>query len=618
MDPASAPRSVARHLLAGADFDTLARGEGSRRITGHFLTTEESRRRLLVIALLRRMAQQPAALGPLCPVHEVADVLVAAEEAAPDAFRRLLLDPGVGSGLAYALRRLRGGASSAVPLWVDLGVVHALALVAAARAGVDWSARLPVRDGTIMIHTMGMARFPGTAEPTVEARAESGRIRFSDGRHELLAPADPSDVDPVGDGPGWWALRTVQVGDDLRLRVRIDDLDWLRDLADPVPPARLDEAAFERWRRLIDDAWQLLCRDYRAEAEAMVDGVTQIVPLKHLPGHETRSASNGEAFGSVMLDEPPDAVTTAVSLIHEYKHIQLGALLHMIPLTGPDDGSLYYAPWRDDPRPLPGLVQGIYAFFGIAAFWRIRRDKVAGKDRDLAAFEYAFARRQTQESVQIALTAPGLTPEGRKLFQALSDRVEEWAREPVDDRRIDRLAHLTAIIHRVGWRLRHCRPDGEDVAALAKRLLHREGPGVTGVLPAAIHPHPDLLWRQRIPAVARRQAAAGGDVTAARDTLARAENALVAHDARAALDAFVGALDELEAGRPGVPDDEARAWAGIAASLATEGDTPAAAVLTRRPDLVRAIYAEAAAHRAAIGTPVEIAAWLAPVLTDER
>jgi hypothetical protein len=47
-----------------------------------------------------------------------------------------------------------------------------------------------------------------------------------------------------------------------------------------------------------------------------------------------------------------------------------------------------------------------------------------------------------------------------------------------------------------------------------------------------------------------------------------------------------------------------------------EGDTAAAAALTRRPDLVRAVYAELAAHRSAIPTPVEVAGWLAPVLTD--
>src|SRR5689334_8208872 len=120
------PVNVARHYLAASSFATLSLGEGSREITEGFLVTELSRRKLLLVTLIEQMAARADVLGPLCAVEEAADVLEAAEVAAPDAFRQLLLDPGVGSGLAYALRRLRGGATSDVPLWIDLGVVHAL------------------------------------------------------------------------------------------------------------------------------------------------------------------------------------------------------------------------------------------------------------------------------------------------------------------------------------------------------------------------------------------------------------------------------------------------------------------------------------------------------------
>ena len=47
-------------------------------------------------------------------------------------------------------------------------------------------------------------------------------------------------------------------------------------------------------------------------------------------------------------------------------------------------------------------------------------------------------------------------------------------------------------------------------------------------------------------------------------------------------------------------------------SLAAAGDTAAASALSRRPDLVRAVYAES---RTAAG-PADVAAWLAPVLTS--
>ena len=73
---------------------------------------------------------------------------------------------------------------------------------------------------------------------------------------------------------------------------------------------------------------------------------------------------------------------------------------------------LLYAPWRDDPRPLGGLTQGAYAFFGIAAFWRSHRTKLSGSMAQLAMFEYVYAREQTREALGILGSAEILTPDG--------------------------------------------------------------------------------------------------------------------------------------------------------------------------------------------------------------
>jgi HEXXH motif-containing protein len=606
---------VTRHRLPATSFAVLARGEGSADITRDFWKTEESRRLLLVSTLLNEIAGRAGVLGPLAPVGEALAVLTEAQRVVPHAVRDVLMNPGVGSGCAYALRRLRGGASSSAPLFVDLGVVHAIALVAAARSGLTWSTRLPLRDGDLMLHTYGLARFPGAGDGAmVEAAAEGGDIRLHHDGHELLVTAEASvAVDDPG-GPRWWPLRRIETGGDLRLSVWLDDLDPLRDLGDPVPPVRLDDGAFDRWRRLIEEAWALLCHDYPAEADAMADGITAIVPLKHLPGWETRSASNGEAFGGVMVSEPPDPVIMAVSLVHEYQHIKLGALLHLIPLTQPDDGSLYYAPWRDDPRPLSGLVQGIYAFFGIARFWQTRMRKTAGAERDIAAFEYTYTLQQTVESVHIGLAAQGLTPAGRQLLKGLREQVEEWLAKPPEavEPRIERLAQLTADSHRLGWRLRHSHPSAADVATLTALLQRDEEPDPASLTPAVIQPHRELRWRQRIPAVARRHAVADdGPRPATLDPVSMAENALLVGDAAAARQAFTEALTGLAAD-PGssISDDEARAWAGLAMSLAAEGDTLAADALLRRPELVRAVYAATTAGRSV--TPVEVARGLAP------
>jgi HEXXH motif-containing protein len=568
-----------RHRLSAASFAVLCAGDGGAPITRAFWNTEESRRLLLVSTLLTEIGRNPACLGPLPPVAGVVDALAAALRNGPTGVRRLLLEPQAGTGCGYALRRLRGGAGGE-PLWADLGVVHELALAAAASAGLTWSTRLPVRHGTVRIHGLGVARFGAGGAATVEAHTEDGDIRLSDGVHEMLLSAGASAPDDR-----WSPPHHVRVGGELPFTVRLDDR---------AGPARLGPAAVRRWHRLIGAAWELLCHDHRREAEAMAAGVVSIVP---------GGAPDDETFGRIVLAEPPDAVTMAVSLIREYRRLEFGALTQLVPLTGPDDGSLHYAPWRDDPCPLAGLVQGVYASFGITRFWQIHRDTADG------AFEYAYARRQTDESIDAVLAAEGLTARGRQLFEGLRDRLG-----PADavDPGIDRLAKITADSHRIGWRLRHFRPRDSDVAALAGRWAQHRTPQPRSPAPAAISPHPAPQWAQRIPAVARRQArGTAGTPNGGGDPLTAGENALLARDPQAARTAFAGAIGQYLPAGPEVPDEETRAWAGLAMSLAAAGDTAAATALSRRPDLVRAVYTATGRDT----TPAAVAEWLAPVLT---
>jgi hypothetical protein len=253
---------------------------------------------------------------------------------------------------------------------------------------------------------------------------------------------------------------------------------------------------------------------------------------------------------------------------------------------------------------LGGLLQGVYAFFGIAKFWRRHRLTAAGPDAALASFEYVYARDQTAEAVRIVLSAPGLTDAGRSLVEGLRAHLTTWYADPVDAA-ITRLATLTADSHRIGWRLRHLQPEAGDAAALGKAWLSGDRPKAAS---AALCQHPDLRWRQRIPAITRR--IARGDLPAGAAGLAAAENALVEGHLDTARTAFLAAIDSTSG-----PDEEVRAWTGLALTVDAIGHTSAAQALRLRPDLVRAVYAELRA----IGVPsppIEIASWLAPAVAE--
>ncbi|GAA0904175.1 HEXXH motif domain-containing protein [Virgisporangium aurantiacum] len=588
-------------------FEALARGSGSPKITRFLWNTELSRRLLLIVSLFRD-CEAPGALDALPPAADAWSILNEAREADRAAVDDLLLHPQVGNAAAYALRRQRGGANSDFPTWTDLGLVQTLALIAAARAGLTWSTVLPARYGTVMLPTLGLAKFSAAvAASTVEARTEAGTIYLrADGREVVVGP------DPTLDTEHWWHLRHVLVGSNLPLTIWLDDLDPFRDLADPVPPGRLDDEAVDRWRTLLDEAWTLLCTHHAESAAALAEGVISLVPLPTRPGHETRSASNGEAFGSMMVSEPPDAVTLAVALVHEFQHIKLGALMHLLTLAEDDGSSLYYAPWRDDPRPLNGFIQGIYAFFGIAEFWRRHRLTLSGTDAVLAGYEYLYARGQTIEALHSVRDAATLTGTGRELVLRLGSVVDTWLSDQVTPE-IERLARLTAGCHRTAWRLRHRRVVAAEAALLAEAFSRRRGPEFPST--PTVGPDPAQRWPQRIPTLARRRILGVG-TPASPNPLATADLALVHGDIDTALSIYQNRLAGSERGS----DEEIQAWVGLTLALSESssenGGQEAARALTCRPDLVRAVHIRVGRARGRAVDPVEIAAWLAPVVKD--
>lgn len=589
----------------------MAEGGGGPGLVHLFWNAERSRRMLMVKALLNHAERDPRLLGPL-PAADTAWVALArAQRREPAATDRALLHPQVGAALAFALRRLAAPAGSGPPLWVDFGQIHALALTTAAGARLTWRTVVPLREGRVALPGLGLVQFPGAESwGYAVARTQGGRIWLDHGGDEVTVPADPST-----DAPGWWGLRRLSVGTRPALTVWLDDVDPFRDLAEPVGPARLGAAQLSQWHDLLDRAWHIICTHRPELATALAAGVTSLVPLPAAEDFDGRSASTGEAFGSVMVAMPSDPTLFAVSLVHEFQHIKLGGLLHLVPLAAPEETAHLYAPWRDDPRPLGGLTQGAYAFFGIARFWRAYRQSLTGPAADQATFEYMYARDQTLEALETLRSSPALTPLGRDFTNRMHQHLTSWL---VDDQippAVARMASLAAASHRAGWRIRHLRPAQADVMALARAFTAGAEP-VPPTLSPAVSPEPPKGWnwsRGRLGLVRLALAAPHRCRDALRTApwaagLTEADVALATGDARAARDGFLARLTD--------DPTDLDAWTGLGLALSAVGgipaETAAGAALLTRPDLVLAVSQELQEHAAA-PSPVRLAAWLAPV-----
>ncbi|MER6323761.1 HEXXH motif domain-containing protein [Streptomyces coelicoflavus] len=507
-EPRPAPFRVPDRLFA-----ELAAGGGSAEAVAFLERGERARRLLLLRTLLDRLAELPT---PLTPVAEAWDTFKAAAERAPEPVDRLLLAPTTGGWIAHMLRRVHGTATGP-PLWAEAGRLNVLALTAALRAGTETSLTVPLTDGALHLPVLGLLRLPAAPPgPTVaRATAKAGELTLSgppapDGSRASVtcrpttSPADGGEPDgprPSGPGPSgrcpagvppaprpaeappapaagsapgtgaaaaaaWLPLRTLtHTTPTGPVAIPLDDLDPYRDLDDPVAPARLAAGEAAQWQRVFDGAVAILAGAGTGQGPGRLDpaAVRAVVPYGRTaltppaPPTVAVSASSGDSFGAMVISRPGSALALAETLVHEFQHSKLAALLHLFPLLDDDREERYYAPWRADPRHLTGLLHGAYAFTGVAGFWHDRLTDPA--HAEAAAYHFALRRLQCRLVVRTLLTSARLTAPGRRLVEGLARTLDGWLRVPVD-RVALRRARTAAVLHRTQWRLRNVAAPG--------------------------------------------------------------------------------------------------------------------------------------------------------------
>ncbi|MEU5027665.1 HEXXH motif domain-containing protein [Streptomyces milbemycinicus] len=400
----------------------------------------------------------------------------------------LLLHPPVGAWLSRCLRRLRGVAgegeqeTTAVPLWLETGYLHTVAASAALLAGIDFRIVVGVRDGGVMLPGLGFVDLAVCESPIAEIVSDG-----AGGRALLVGPHGvPLPSDLAQDAKGWHPLRRLHGLHPVHpCSPYLDDLDPYRDFLRPTAPVRLSEPEARRWQEHFDSAWALVTGQSNVDPAGVADCLISVVPVRYPARTEPFSASSPEAYGCVLLNPPTDSAILAASLIHEAQHVKLSALLDLVPLIRGGMEEIHYAPWRADPRPLRGLLHGVYAFLGVTAFWQGHRQVVADETtRAVSEFEFALRRAQTAQGLRALRAHAELTALGDQFLRGVEDRLAEWLTQPVpegplraaEDLNLDhgllyRLHHLSVDPGRAGewaraWRLGWPAPDTLPATAL--------------------------------------------------------------------------------------------------------------------------------------------------------
>ncbi|MGW0768802.1 aKG-HExxH-type peptide beta-hydroxylase [Streptomyces sp. NPDC002676] len=381
-----------------------------------------ARRMLLLKALLVRVERERASLAPAARSRFETDwaLLERAERSDPAAVRDVLDYPMTGAWLAAALAAPEGPA-----LEGQLAQLSGVALAAAVRAGCAVTGERAVPSGLLALPGLGVLRCPSGR---VLLGGYPGLARIGDpaGRTEaLLTRGGPAAHRPVGGGTGWSGLRALPGS-----AVLLDDLDPYRAPAQGIGPEALAAAGRPhstpaRWAEVWRAARALLAATDPgrvAETGTVLRAVVPLAPSGPADG-TPMSATLRTAPGAMLSQLPYGGDRLAEALVHETQHTKLAALHELVPLYRPG-GARYRVGWRPDPRPVPGVFQGVYAHLALTDLWGRARAGPAGTEgwRLRAERQFEVYWDQVGEALSILRESDELTFAGREFVQEMERR----------------------------------------------------------------------------------------------------------------------------------------------------------------------------------------------------
>lgn len=410
-----------RHRIPEELLALLADGGGGAEAMRRLAAVDLSRRMLLirgVVAMSRESRRDTDDLA-----SQAYELLAAVQEAAPQTVDAVLKHPAVG---AWAWRTVLAVSSGRSSRLADPSGLARIAGAAAIAAGFSCDLPVPVTDGSLMFPSLGRLTVPAQAGERLRLRCGPAGAVVLAGKTGIPIPADPDASTKI-----WQGLRAISGNArGTIIRLVIDDLDPFRMPLSTLR-GRLGSAEVSGWQAGLSGAWRLLVRHHARLAGEVSAAIRVLTPLRPSPAGAPVSATSRETFGCVGLSSAADPLELAATLAHEVQHAKLYQIGEVEPLTLPGDGDRYYAPWRDDPRPLAGLLQGAYAYLGVAGFWRAQRQVQADEQELRAHVEFARWREAIAMATRTLLGSRRLTPAGEAFVSRMAGVAEDWCAERV-------------------------------------------------------------------------------------------------------------------------------------------------------------------------------------------
>jgi HEXXH motif-containing protein len=350
------------------------------------------------------------------------------QEMDPTTFADFMADPLIGAWLIRTTTQLRRTGSA------PQTALHHLSCVAAAaamRSCLDVELTGYAVNGRLTLPQLGEMQFSrGVTGPVL--------MRISSGAATLVSSAGES---ASTGGPGWRSQRSL-TGDyrGLASAVRVEDGNPYRDGYHAPPSERLTSTEAEAWQALFADAWTLIGHYLPERAAELADGLQAVVPLQDLGDGAARSGTARESIGALGLTKPRSPEDFVITIVHEFQHSKLSAVLDLLKLYDSNGPERHFAPWRTDARPTAGLIQGVYAFLGVADAWRgLRADPGLAA---VAEHQFAEVREQVRVGLEALERSTEVTPGGLRFVTGMRDKFDHMLAEPTSDASVVRARSL--------------------------------------------------------------------------------------------------------------------------------------------------------------------------------
>jgi HEXXH motif-containing protein len=313
--------------------------------------------------------------------------------------------------------------------------LHRFALAAASLDDTSYECRLRIpQDGRLFLPGLGLMF-------AVRRRYSGDSVRFETDGRTLTAIVESRrwQVDREGSGvratlagvPGW--SRVDRLGWGICLDNSLE-MSYVHRSGNPTwKMQNLTPDRLKIWMNLVGEA----CRLISAVEETLWVPVrallSSLFPLES-PCDRILSGTAPEALGCIASSPPPNAALLAESLTHEAAHTQLHVLVDEQRFWTPDGvGGVYRSPWRDDLRPISGMIHGIFAFLGVGELWALLLEReLLDELEDLGKKRLRTVALQVQEALAEVANSGELTEAGRNLLT--------WA-----ERKTSNLVHLSRI-----------------------------------------------------------------------------------------------------------------------------------------------------------------------------